>query len=140
VPNVFNRFILLGLAVSLLLIAYRLLSKHRRPSDGARPYEHAVFVHLKLSSALGTPAEVAAVRELSITLERVLRESASGEYDGDEFGGGECVLYMYGDDADVLFDAIAPTLRASTLGANGWVSKRYGRAKDQTVRTARVDL
>jgi hypothetical protein len=29
-----------------------------------------------------------------------------GDHDGDEFGGGEAVLYTYGPDADALLDAI----------------------------------
>lgn len=43
-----------------------------------------------------------------------LTESGCGEYDGDEFGRGNCSLFMYGDDPELMFEQIYPLL----AGAN----------------------
>jgi hypothetical protein len=58
-----------------------------------------------------------------------------GEFDGNEIGGGELVLYMYGPDAERLFVAVAPVLRRSALTRGGIASIRPGPpgAKDRSV-------
>jgi hypothetical protein len=103
--------------------------------------EHAVLVHLKLSNeASGTQKEAEAIHALSDRLEARILEAGAGEFDGDEFGQGECTLYMYGPDADALFRAIEPELRASPLTRRGSVTKRYGAADDPAAREVRVSL
>ncbi len=103
--------------------------------------DHAVIVHLVLSdSDFGTEDERARVHELSDRIEAEINLSGVGEFDGDEFGAGECTLYMYGPDADALFDAIEPVLRGSTLSSRGYAIKRYGDAEDPDAREVRVDL
>jgi hypothetical protein len=39
-------------------------------------------------------------------MQQAIEEAAAGEFDGDEFGDGKCVLFMYGPDADRLFGVI----------------------------------
>jgi hypothetical protein len=102
--------------------------------------EQAVIVHLKLTSAMGTPAEVEAARALSDSLDRAIRAAGAGEFDGDEFGDGECALYMYGPSADALFDAIRGVLQKSALTRGGWVLKRFGRAGDPAAREEKLQL
>ena len=103
--------------------------------------EHAVIAHLKLSDEkFGTEDERASIRELSSKLEQCIERAAAGEVDGDEFGAGECTLYMYGPDADRLFAAIEPVLRACAHARGGFVIKRYGSASDPGAREIRVDL
>lgn len=135
-----NRFVIFGLVVSALLVVFRIVLRRQLRKPEPTSIEHAVLVHLRLSSGTGTSDEVSAIRELSRNLDRVIRESGAGELDGDEFGGGECVLYMYGPNADMLFNVVSPVLRASPLTVKGWVLKRYGDASDESVRSERVDL
>lgn len=40
-----------------------------------------------------------------------VEEAGVGEVDGNEFGGGEAVLYAYGPEADALFKVMESTLR-----------------------------
>ncbi|MGX1492603.1 hypothetical protein [Streptomyces tendae] len=40
-----------------------------------------------------------------------VKRAGVGEVDGNEFGGGEAVLYAYGADAEALFKVMEPTLR-----------------------------
>src|SRR4051794_20572190 len=61
-------------------------------------------------------------RELSVAIE----SAGVGEYDGNEIGDGKAVFYMYGTDADAIYEAIEPVLRASSLAGRGTVVRRYG--------------
>jgi hypothetical protein len=83
--------------------------------------EHAVIVHLRQS--LGDLASVFALED---KLEAAIEKAEVGRFDGNEFGNGECVLYMYGPDADQLFECIEPVIQASPLSYNGYAIKRYG--------------
>ena len=103
--------------------------------------EHAVLVHLRLSDdRFGTRQEMDAIHALSDRLEARILEAKVGEFDGDEFGEGECTLYMYGPDADALFSAIEGELRTSPLSRGAWVIKRYGAADDSTAKQIRLNL
>lgn len=93
--------------------------------------EHAVIAYLELSNdGFGTREDVEAIHELSDQLETAIEENETGEFDGDCFGEGECILYMYGPDADALFAVIEPVLRASPLAEGARVIKRYGDVSD----------
>lgn len=103
--------------------------------------EHAVLVYLKLSNdSFGAEEERDSIHQLSHQLESVIDLHGVGEFDGDEFGGGRCVLYMYGPSADRLYDAVSPLLSSSHLSKNGYVIKRYGNADDPHATETRVNL
>jgi hypothetical protein len=53
-----------------------------------------------------------------------------GEYDGNDVGAGEGTLFLYGPDADALFNTVLPILRTSSLTKAGRVVKRYGPPED----------
>jgi hypothetical protein len=84
-----------------------------QPTPRRNVTEHAVIVHLKLSGTDASADEVERLQNLSDRLSEAITGRNAGEFDGDLFGEGECVLYMYGPDADALFAAIEPVLRAS---------------------------
>jgi hypothetical protein len=103
--------------------------------------EHAVIAHLKLSDEeFGSSEEAEDIHELSDRLAEAIEENHVGEFDGDEFGEGECVLYMYGPDADALFSAIEPVLRLSPLTKGARVIKRYGEASDRDAKEVSILL
>ena len=57
--------------------------------------ENAVLVFLKLSdSEFGTEEERDRIHALSDELHRAIEASNAGEFDGDEFGEGQCELFM----------------------------------------------
>ncbi|MER5918367.1 hypothetical protein ABT124_51215 [Streptomyces sp. NPDC001982] len=58
-----------------------------------------------------------------------------GEVDGNEFGGGEAVLYAYGADAEALFKVMEPILR-SVLFRPAYVVLR----QESREAESRVDL
>ena len=48
--------------------------------------------------------------DLSDKLTEAIESANVGEFDGNEIGGGETVLFMYGPDAEALFQAVEPIL------------------------------
>ena len=103
--------------------------------------EHAVIVYLRLSdNGFGTEAERDAIHALTDRLAAAISAQHAGEFDGDEFGAGACGLYMSGPNADRLFAAVEPLLRADRLAAGGYAIKRYGPASDPNALVARVDF
>jgi hypothetical protein len=109
--------------------------KKATPSD-----EQAVITHLPLSDdEFGGEDE----REAVFALEERLEKAAArlgGEHDGNEFGGGEAVLYTYGPDADALLAAVQECLNGFQVRPGAFAIKRYGRAGDPDAREERVEL
>ena len=88
--------------------------------------EQAVIVHLAGS---GLPDETYQDHDLATLEDRlieVVARSESGEYDGNEFGEGETILYLYGPNAETMFSAIEGTLRGFPLCQNARVLIRHG--------------
>ena len=103
--------------------------------------KHAVIAYLKLSDkCFGSGQERANFHHLSDHLAEAIRQRGVGEFDGDEFGSGQCVLFMYGEDADALFAAIELILRASPPAKGGRVVKRYGEPSDKNARQLSILL
>jgi hypothetical protein len=102
--------------------------------------DHAVITHLPLSGdEFGTDEEREGVQALEDRIEEAVAE-IGGEHDGDEFGGGEVVLYTYGPDADALLEAIRRCLDGFEVRPGAYAIKRYGRADDPGAREERVPL
>ncbi|BCG93963.1 hypothetical protein [Mesorhizobium sp. 131-2-1] len=101
--------------------------------------EQAVIVYLLLTGGpFGTQQERQSVQVLEDRLEQVVSNANAGEFDGDEFGEGECVLYLYGPDAEKLFSAIEPVLKSSPVATGGYAIKRFGDAADLSAKEVRV--
>jgi hypothetical protein len=93
----------------------------------AESEEQAVLAHLKLSDdEFGSEDERETVFDLEDQLIEAIQKAGAGEFDGNEFGEGYCRLFMYGRDANALFDAVIDTLRASAPHPGSYVVKRYG--------------
>ena len=103
--------------------------------------EHALIAHLKLSdSGFGTPAERQDFISLEPRLEAALKASGAGMFDGNEFGDGECVWYMYGADADALFQAAEPVIREAKPRPGSFVVKRRGAAGHPETKKETIQL
>ena len=88
----------------------------RKPPAVPAGEDHAVLVHFALSDdEFGSEAERATLGDLGDRLADVVARAGVGEFDGDEFGNGEAVLYLYGPDHELLWGAVEPELRACTL-------------------------
>ena len=102
--------------------------------------QHAVIIHLPLGDdEFGSKEERDRVFRLEVAIEAAIVAADAGEFDGNEFGGGEATLYCYGPDADRLFEIVSGTLREYSI-RDGWAMKQYGPATDPTIREVRVGL
>jgi hypothetical protein len=103
------------------------------------PNEHAVLIHLDPLAAPNGRLTPAVTRPLEAELAEVVMRLGIGVFDGNEFAanGLEGTLFVYGSDADRLFEGIEMTLRASPLCRNARVELRYG-APGSKVREIRL--
>ncbi|MET7666260.1 hypothetical protein ACWGDS_41105 [Streptomyces sp. NPDC055059] len=98
--------------------------------------EQAVIAHYCLSDEqYGSPAEREAIYNAERALSAAVADAGVGEVDGNEFGGGEAVLYAYGADAEALFKIMEPTLRSLPFRPAHVVLRRESREAE-----SRVDL
>lgn len=103
--------------------------------------QHAVIVHLPLiEDPFGSEREREIIADLTGELQHAINGGNVGEFDGEEFGGGRCVIYMYGPNADKLFAVVEPILRATPLARGGFAIKRYGEAKDVSAAEVKVAI
>ena len=97
--------------------------------------EQAVLVYFPLSNTgFGTAWEHEMLRGLGDDLREVVSEAEVGEYDGHEVGEGQYKLYLYGPDADELFDTIEPLLTRQSWPAGVIAVKRYGAPGARQIR------
>lgn len=112
----------------------------KKKSPPSEPVEHAVIAHFKVSGdEFGVGHEREAIFALEEALIQAIDEAGVGEFDGNEFGGGEAVLYAYGPNADSLFAAMEPHLRAFEARP-AWCILRFGDAADPNAEEQRIDL
>ncbi len=91
-------------------------------AKGPSADEHAVLIHI-------TPPENPDEFGLDLIedpLDEALDGSDAGELDGNEIGPEGAVIYLYGPDADRLYAAIEPVLRAAPVPAGSYAVRRYG--------------
>lgn len=75
--------------------------------------EHVVIAHFRLAAhGFGDADQRERVYEAEKLMAAAIDSNGVGEIDGNEFGGGEVVLYAYGPSADALFKVMEPTLRS----------------------------
>ncbi|MER5773754.1 hypothetical protein ABT144_05560 [Streptomyces sp. NPDC002039] len=102
--------------------------------------EHAVIAHFRLADdGLGEPSQRDVVRRARSLLTEAIEQADVGEFDGNEYGGGEVVLYAYGPDADALFTVMAPILNDLPFRP-AHVVLRYGSVDDPSAAEHRVEL
>jgi len=80
------------------------------------------------------------IYDLEDALGEAITTAGAGEFDGNDVGQGECILYMYGPDADALSTAIKPVVTAhQQMLAGGHLLLRYGPPEDG-VREVQVPI
>jgi hypothetical protein len=82
--------------------------------------EQDLLVVLRLSNRMmGTASERQELSAFADELGAAVAEAGVGDYDGDEWGGGECVLFFCGPDLDRLRAVLLPLLKRSPLARGG---------------------
>ncbi|MEU9912362.1 hypothetical protein [Streptomyces sp. NPDC051001] len=96
--------------------------------------EQAVIARYRLSDdEYGSRAEREAVFDAERAMATAVEEAGVGEVDGNEFGGGEAVLYAYGPDAEALFKVMEPILRRLSLRPAHVLLRQGSRATESRV-------
>ncbi|MDX2038378.1 MAG: hypothetical protein SFX72_17145 [Isosphaeraceae bacterium] len=88
--------------------------------------DQAVLIHLDATSL---PDEIYSNYDLEQLEQRIahaLQDSNVGEYDGNEYSFDEVVLYMYGPDAEAMYQVIEPIVQDYPLCRNARVVIRPG--------------
>jgi hypothetical protein len=85
--------------------------------------EHAVIVYFEYGRQDMQP-----VYDLGDALENAIQNAGVGEFDGNEMAadGSNGTFYMYGPDADHLFEVVLPVLKSVDFIKNATVRIRYG--------------
>lgn len=102
--------------------------------------EQAVIATIKLNSRdMGSTEERQRITALEDQLSDAIKRSSTGEFDGDEYGGGVCTVYMYGPSAERLFAVVLPVLKKFRAPKGSYVVKRYGKPGAKQDRIALSD-
>ncbi|MET9611037.1 hypothetical protein ABZZ17_39155 [Streptomyces sp. NPDC006512] len=102
--------------------------------------EHAVIALCRLADdGLGEPSQRDVVHQAQSLLTEAIEQADVGEFGGNEYGGGEVVLYAYGPDADALFAVMAPILNDLPFRL-AHVVLRYGSVDAPSAAERRVEL
>lgn len=89
--------------------------------------EHAVIVRFEYGQTNLSP-----LFELEDKLIAAIESAKVGEFDGNEVAmdGSDGTLYMYGPDADRLFEVVQPVLASATCIRQAVATIRYGPPED----------
>lgn len=92
-------------------------------------YDQGLIVTILLGGLedFGSKEQQEEIHAIEEKIEEVLPEGA--ELDGDEFGDGECTIYMYGPSADMLLSAVKDLLQKSPF-THIEVTLQYGPPQD----------
>jgi hypothetical protein len=103
------------------------------PLAGGSSSDHAVIVAFQYGQG-----DLGPLYALEDGLRDAIGSAGCGEYDGHEIAmdGKDGRLYMYGPDADRLFDVVEPILRAARFMGGASVTKRYGAPGEGTKEVA----
>jgi hypothetical protein len=98
--------------------------------------EQAVIVHFTYGQT-----DLSPLYKLEDNLIAAIAAADAGEFDGNEVAtaGSDGSLYMYGPDADRLFEAVRPVLSSATCIQKAVATIRYGPPEDG-VRERKVAL
>ncbi len=107
-------------------IIARLFGSKDQDAGGDQNAEHAVILRIQLAEDLPAEAEQTRLFGIQDELAAAIESAGVGEFDGDEWGDGQCTVYMYGPDADRLWDAIAPLLERHPFARGSSAVRRYG--------------
>lgn len=103
----------------------QLRGRARRAAIRAGSQEQALLLRLRLPECQAgdeTPIIVA----LEEAIESALREHRSGELEGHDLRDGVWTLYLYGPDAERIFESVEELLRSARLDPSSHAILRFG--------------
>ncbi|PYX33723.1 MAG: hypothetical protein DMG80_04980 [Acidobacteria bacterium] len=104
-----------------------------RGTTGEGAQELIVTIRL-YSGGMGDREERGRIIALEHELSAAIENASAGEFDGDEYGGGICTMYMYGPSAERLLAVTSPILKDFHAPSGSYVIKRCGSAAEDERR------
>lgn len=118
---------------------FKKLFGKKEPTDHGMD-EHLVRVHIPIQSDMPTTEEF----DRYVDLEDILGDAAVatgvGELDGNEVGGGEYTIWLYGKSAAPLAEVVKAELAKHSLPTGSFLFVRHGGVEDETAREERIHL
>ncbi len=112
-------------------------SEATHDAEAARDLDHEIVVCVLLSGAEAIPPrEMDQLTALEDQLEEAVK-AGGGAFGRMVLRDGRCSYYLYGTDADRLYESIVSVLEGAAIVRGGYAIKRYGGAG---AREERVDL
>ena len=96
--------------------------------------DHLVRVHIPLAGEMTTPEEFHRYADLEDRLDAAAQAAKVGELDGNEVGGGEFTIWLYGKDGTRLAEVIKSALAKETLPRGCTIFVRHGGVNDPSAR------
>ena len=97
--------------------------------------QHAVIVQIPQRMELGFDESI---DELCEVLEKRLKDSGTGEFDGTDNAPGFIQLYAYGPDAEAMFEIMEPVIRLSRHATGAMAVLRFGEGLLEPAETRRI--
>jgi hypothetical protein len=99
----------------------------KKNEESSKPPEHAIIVHFQYGST-----DLQPIFALEQELETAIENAKAGEYDGNEVAtdGSDGSMYMYGPNADMLYNVVCPILKKAAFMKGARVTLRYGPPED----------
>jgi len=123
--------------ISILLLGALFGVASPANADGSsNANDQAVVIHFRYGST-----DLKPLSALEDKLELTIKSAGVGVLDGDEVAtdGHDGYIYMYGPNADRLFDAIKPVLASTSFMKGARIAKRYGPPSEAT-RQVMIDF
>jgi hypothetical protein len=138
--------LVIGLVTVARLADYRAAQDYthrlKREAQGPWPREtvaRAVIVTLDRAVRANSPPRDD-FSSIGAKLRDVLEKAKVGQFDGSECLHGRCALFMYGPDAQKVFDVVKPVLRQERVTAGASVELRLGSADAHSLLVQKVTL
>jgi hypothetical protein len=96
----------------------------KQPAPPPKGVDHAVLVNFDYIGS----TDLTFLFSLETKLETAINSAKVGEFDGNEIAadGSDGTLYMYGPDADRLFETVKPVLEGCSFMRSARITLRYG--------------
>jgi hypothetical protein len=117
------------LVIAVIAVCYgvwrHLRGRVRRAAIRAGSQEQALLLRLCLPES-ETGDETPTIVALEESIESALRKHRAGEFDGHDLRDGVWTLYLYGPDANRIYESIAELLREVPLDPSSHAVMRFG--------------
>jgi hypothetical protein len=120
------RFWIVIASIALFYAVWRnLRGRVRRAAMRAGGPEQALLLRLRLPESQAAD-ETATIVALEEAIESALRVHRAGEFEGHDLRDGVWTLYLYGPDAERIFESVAEVARGARLDPGSHAILRFG--------------